>query len=64
MLDSILAVFNWPRLLAIAGMLGILGLCFWLPGVLGYRDSLKGWKDLRIWALLLIAIQVFLYWIF
>tara|TARA_Y100001933_G_C18939887_1_gene539070 strand:- start:800 stop:979 length:180 start_codon:yes stop_codon:yes gene_type:complete len=55
---------NWPRVLAIGFMLIILLLCFLLPGPLHYRDSLKGWKDLRIWAILLIAIQVFLYWIF
>lgn len=62
-LDS-LDFLNWPRVLAIGFMLGILVLCFVLPGPLGYKDTLKGWKDLRIWAVFLILIQVFLYWLF
>ena len=64
MVESLLAMVNWPRVLALGFMLGILAPCFMLPGPLGYKDSLRGWKDLRIWAVALMVIQVFLYWIF
>ncbi|MCB1166695.1 MAG: hypothetical protein KDK37_13010 [Leptospiraceae bacterium] len=59
-----IALWNWPRILAIGFIISIFIVSCLLPKPLGYADSLKGWKDLRIWAAVLIAFQIFLYWIF
>ena len=61
--DSITATSN-ARYFACAYMIIILALAWILPQSLGYNETLRKWKDIRIWSTVLIVIQVMLYMVF
>jgi len=56
----------WAKIGAAVIFLSILVMVWMLPVKFIYRGSpdRKRWRDLRIWATILIAVQLLLYWIF
>ncbi|HDM75713.1 MAG TPA: hypothetical protein ENG51_04495 [Deltaproteobacteria bacterium] len=56
----------WALLIAVAGFLGMLIWAWFRPKAYIYQDApdQRWWRDLRIWASLLMLIQIALYVVF
>ena len=56
----------WANYFSIAGFVFLLFLVWMIPKRLIYKDAvdMRPWRDIRIWATVLISIQITLYLIF